>query len=220
MATATPRLGLRQPEDSAPDDAVDVTIDIADSMQKIDDAVGAKVGTSFPVSPFSGQLFIRSDQLMRLYEWTGTAWLIIANGPFFSAVGTTTSIPDATDTPVPFATEITDTDNGHDLVTNNSRYTFPFKGVYLCAASVSWPNVAASTIRELSLRLNGTTLHRVDRIDSSANIIYTQNGSKIFNVSAGDYVEAVVHQTSGAPLALSASGLNPALQIQFLRSMP
>lgn len=222
MATTTPRLTLRKPQGviGGVDDIVNVQTDIADSMDKIDTAVGGDSGIAFPGSPFPGKFFVRTDQGMRLYWWSGTAWLIMANGPDAQLRGTSTSIPNNVDTAVPYATEVRDSDNGHDPVTNNSRYTFPFKGIYAVTSRVGFANDAASTVREVSHRIDGSTVHFGARWASTSNIIYIVTVTNYFNVNAGQWVETIVNQNSGSALALSASGLVPTMDVMFMKSAP
>lgn len=74
MATTTPRLSLRKPEDTSPDDPVNVVSDLDDNFDKIDSAVGFESVSSFPVSPFLGKGVIRSDLNNRAFVWNGTSW--------------------------------------------------------------------------------------------------------------------------------------------------
>src|SRR5262245_13632341 len=49
-------------------------------------------------------------------------------------------------------------DTQHDTVTNNSRLTCKYAGVYDIGACIAWEVVAAGTYRQIGIRLNGTTI--------------------------------------------------------------
>lgn len=79
MASSTVRLGLRKP---APSDAVDVTIDLSNNFQALDDAIGITVCTSStrPTAPYPGQQIRETDTGLSWY-WDGTivtpAWVLL-----------------------------------------------------------------------------------------------------------------------------------------------
>jgi hypothetical protein len=118
-----------------------------------------------------------------------------------------TSIPNATDTAIPFASESYDTDSMHDTVTNNTRITINTPGVYMIAANVTFAGSSVGS-RSVYLRLNGSTVigYMTEKVTDDA----TQGGGVTITVArklnAGDYVEVMARQTSGGALALSTSG--------------
>lgn len=72
MATTTAKMALRKPATS---DTVNVTTDISDSMQKLDDTLPTYVCTSStrPGTPFTGQLIFETDT--KVYRiWDAAAW--------------------------------------------------------------------------------------------------------------------------------------------------
>lgn len=72
MPTATPRLGLTLPiasESMALGDN-----QLAENYRIIDDNIGVAAGTSFPLSPFVGKIFRRTDE-NKTYFWTGSTWI-------------------------------------------------------------------------------------------------------------------------------------------------
>lgn len=72
MSTSTPRLGLTIPlasESMALGDN-----QLAENYRIVDDAVGVSAGTSFPLSPFTGKIFRRTD-LSKTYYWNGSVWI-------------------------------------------------------------------------------------------------------------------------------------------------
>lgn len=78
-----------------------------------------------------------------------------------------------------------------------TRLTAPVAGTYLVTATVQWSNGAGGS-RRLTLRVNGAT--PIAAVDGPPNGDGTldQNVATVHHLNAGDYVEAVVWQTSGA----------------------
>lgn len=72
MATFTTKLGLRKP---ATTDFVNVTTDISDSMDIIDNAIGFHRQASFPGSPYTGRALLRSDLSDNAFVYNGTVWM-------------------------------------------------------------------------------------------------------------------------------------------------
>lgn len=90
MATSTTRLGLRKPD---PSDNVNVTTDISDNMDRIDDAVGFQVANgSYPSSPYQGKTVFRSDLNDLPAFWTGSRWEPLAHKVQFSYKSTNQSL--------------------------------------------------------------------------------------------------------------------------------
>jgi len=82
-----------------------------------------------------------------------------------------------------------------------TRLTAPVAGTYVVTASVSWSN-NANGIRELHIRLNGgtTNLAIVSAGPTVGNPAPEQNVATTCHLNLGDYVEAVVWQTSGGSM--------------------
>lgn len=115
------------------------------------------------------------------------------------------SITSATPTALAFNTERFDTDAFHDTVTNNNRLTVPagLAGKYHIWAQVEWAAKADATIRQVLIRLNGTATNLVMRTDLNLNTVsynLPQPLATVYDLAAGDYVEVVVRQDSGAAL--------------------
>lgn len=249
MATFTTKLGLRKP---ATTDFVNVTTDISDSMDIIDNAIGFHRQGSFPGSPYTGRALMRSDLSDNTFVYNGTVWkpekqiavfsstanrdagfpspvtgdqaivtadksLYIYNGSAWTqflvyegvpqailARATNQTIANATDTFVAWTSEIVDTLNGHDNVTNNTRYTAQAGGQYLCIATIPWVNNATG-VRRVDFRVNGTTYRAGGTYAPGSATESESNVSRIIPLSFGDYVEVQVHQTSGGNLDINGS---------------
>lgn len=72
MAGATARLALVKPLTSEQMSIYDRQA--SDDYLKIDNAIGVKSVTSFPGSPFTGQIVYRTDQ-SKAYFWNGVSWV-------------------------------------------------------------------------------------------------------------------------------------------------
>lgn len=123
-----------------------------------------------------------------------------------------TGVVTATDTVVAFnAADISDSDAFHDTVTNNSRITIPtgLDGKYHFSAYVIWDSASATGFRRVSLRKNGTTLFAQQSMAGSSTFYEMQTVSiGPITMAATDYMEVVVHHTSGANRILSGSVVN------------
>ncbi len=120
-----------------------------------------------------------------------------------------TAIPDSAFTTIPFNLETFDVTNMHGAVVNSSRITIATAGLYVIGANVSWAANAAPAL-ELSLRVNGTTFVARVRQAPAGMSTSDQSVSTLVDLNAGDYVEVVVRQASGAAVSiLSTPQLSP-----------
>lgn len=91
---------------------------------------------------------------------------------------------------------------------NPGRFTVPVSGIYLVGFTTAWyPN--ATGIRTTFLRKNGDGMHRTAQIHmagQTTDLVY--GNSILMQMLAGDYVECVVLQTSGAALTLGGDNSN------------
>lgn len=102
----------------------------------------------------------------------------------------------------------------HDTVTNSSRLTALFAGIYLVIGNVQWA-ANATGLRYASIRLNGTTIYGTQEMAGNATD-NVQEVSSLVPMAVNDYVELVVTQTSGAGLnVLAATALSP--EFMFVR---
>lgn len=117
------------------------------------------------------------------------------------------SIPHATWKTLIFNTETWDEDGLHSLSTNADRLTIRTAGVYLITAQARFAANLTGT-RELQIRLNGsTTLALVDCLATAqTNGLAYLNLVTLWKLTVGDYLSAVVYQTSGAALNVESAG--------------
>ncbi len=110
------------------------------------------------------------------------------------------TIPTDTSTAITFNTENYDTYTMHEGVTNPSRITCIVPGFYLFGGTVAWAANATSS-REISIRLNGSTVLAEQRTLNLGALytILTVSGSYWLN--SDDYIELVGMQRSGGDLA-------------------
>lgn len=115
------------------------------------------------------------------------------------------SISDSTLTAITFDSERYDTDSLHSTSSNTSRLTASVAGKYLIFANLSFATNTTG-YREFTVRLNGSTYVLDDtRVPVTGNrTIATISG--IYQLAAGDYIEAVVYQTSTVALNIEAVG--------------
>jgi hypothetical protein len=158
---------------------------------------------SRPVRPVEAEEIWRQD-LKDVEVYDGSAWWLAGVTRPAARLGRTSSnqsIPDSTTTALQFNTEFEDTHNGHDNSANNSRYTAPIDGLYLVTATVTWAQ-NSSGIREIGLRVNGSTVYDGARVVNASNITHVQSVNHLIRLNAGQYVEATVWQSTGGPLAV------------------
>lgn len=117
------------------------------------------------------------------------------------------SIGSSVTTGLSFNSERFDTNQCHDVVTNNSRLICRTPGKYRISASVLWASNNTG-YRELKLLVNSVTQIAYSLIPTSSVTSVTQNVSVSWHLNAGDYVEMFVTQTSGGSLSILTSDPN------------
>lgn len=108
-------------------------------------------------------------------------------------------ITNATLTALTFNTERYDTHAFHSTSVNTSRLTVPAAGRYFAGGNVIFASNATG-IRQVYIRLNGTTYIAqigVDAVSTDATVLDIET---VWLCAAGDYVELVVYQSSGGSL--------------------
>ncbi len=116
---------------------------------------------------------------------------------------------DATLTVLNFDTEAYDsTGTMHDPVTNNSRIVLPETGLYLVHMYVRWDATGVTFTRaRLQCRLNGATAvinHATSGASAASDNWFSVARSFERTFTAGDYIELLAVQTSGASRTTSA----------------
>ena len=114
------------------------------------------------------------------------------------------SISSATVTTLTWDAEVVDDDGWHDNVTNNSRITVTDAGWYVVSANVEWSTNLTGR-RFLGLYVNGTGVRSV-RAPAVNGDTTNQAISSPMKLSASDYVEVKVLQTSGSNVNAGGSG--------------
>lgn len=116
------------------------------------------------------------------------------------------SIANNTLTALTFNNERWDTDGLHDNVTFNNRVTCTQTGVYLLIAEVVWAANGTGN-RSLAIYHNGTLLLRsTGLLPGTAAGTLAMEVTTMYSLAAGDYIEAMVSQTSGGALSTALSG--------------
>lgn len=121
------------------------------------------------------------------------------------------SIPNTTFTPVTFGAEDIDSANGHDNVTNNSRYTAVYAGWHLVAGGCGFvANVTGRRI--LAWYVNGSAVNggQLSYPATAANDADYPARTMLVFLAIGDYVELNVYQESGG--ALNTASVTATLQ--------
>jgi len=108
----------------------------------------------------------------------------------------TQTIAHNTPTAVLFGAEGWDTANMHSTVSNTSRMVAPSDGIYLAFGGILWADNATGYRIVTMTPSVGSVCISLILPGGNANIF----GGGVFDLNAGDYVEAVVTQTSGGNL--------------------
>lgn len=128
----------------------------------------------------------------------------------------TQTIANSTLTALAFNAERFDTDNMHDTVTANGRITCKTAGTYLLGATVQWA-VNTTGTRQVTLRVNGTTIIASERVAAYAVDDVHQSLATVYHLAVNDYVEVLVRQTSGVGLdIMTAAQYSPEVYAAFL----
>jgi len=135
---------------------------------------------------------------------TGLKWAAPAAASFVgcrvykSAGGGGQTISNNTATALTFDSEEFDTDSFHSTVTNTSRITIPAGkgGKYLFEGFCILTSGTGD--RNLDFNVNGSTARYLYQIPGVSSAVgFGLGGAAILNLSAGDYVELIVYQSSG-----------------------
>lgn len=133
------------------------------------------------------------------------AFLFLYNPPAVRAYNSSSiSIPHNTETALTFDAERYDTDTMHSSSTNPGRLTCNTEGKYFVKFGGAF-TTNGTGVRQIKLRKNGTINIDLASFNAVAAHFTWFGASTDVQLSVGDYVEAVVFQTSGGALDLMAS---------------
>ncbi len=174
-------------------------------MQGVWVFASAAARTSAVTSPQEGNMSYLKDTNSLEY-YSGSAWTAVAGGSTPTFVGVALSdanqqtIANNTITVLTWDTEQFDTDAFHSTSSNTGRITIPAgkNGKYLLIGQTTFA-ANASGDRELYLRKNGSTIKTV-YTPATATVFPLLSFSAILDLTATDYVEMAVNQTSGGNL--------------------
>lgn len=141
---------------------------------------------------------------------TGLKWATASSTPSFVgcrlATNTNQTISNNTNTALLYPLETFDTNGFHSTSSNTSRITIPsgYTGYYLIQTQAVFFNNSSGG-RYSKVMKNGTTDVSVGRrmAATSATIEAFLSGSDIVYLTAGDYIEHFVSQTSGGNLTMN-----------------
>lgn len=141
---------------------------------------------------------------------------VISNPPACQAYNSTNlSIPNNTATVVTMNSEAYDTDSMHSTSSNTGRLTFTTAGIYTITFEAVWDNDNVGD-RMAWIRKGGTDLLVYDsKRHGGADLFVGHSLECIESFTAGEYVEGVVQQTSGAALLLVNEVLAPTISASY-----
>lgn len=167
-------------------------------------------------------LLIYNTTTAQFEFYTGTAWAAVGSSTFAGCRvfhNANQDVSDITETALALNSEDYDTDTFHDTSTNNERITIPtgFGGKYLITANIEFDIGLATGLRQLSIRLNGTTVIASQNMSAAANLNARLVCSTIYDLVATDYVECMAFHSDGATLNLrQANFFSPWFMASYL----
>jgi hypothetical protein len=127
------------------------------------------------------------------------------------------TIANNTFTALTFNSELYDTDSYHSTSTNTSRITIPtgLGGQYLITSTFQW-DLSAVGGRFFKIYKNGSSIFEAPEMIGSATVYVGPTISTILSLSAGDYIEIYVRQTSGGNLIAYPGSPNTPFAVSLL----
>lgn len=131
----------------------------------------------------------------------------MSNRPMFRGIGLINqNIPNATWTAVQLGTTVADSDNGHSIATNNTRYTCQVAGWYWVTGTVginpSGVGNVASRMDTALAKNGGIWIGASEFMTKGNQVNWAQMASGLVQFAVGDYVEIWVRQFTGITLGL------------------
>lgn len=174
---------------------------------------------ALPTLPTSPAVF---DPGTAAWADAAAAWIAFLAAPplFIGYQATGQVITTATTSGIALDTEVVDTHNGHDIVTNNSRYFAPYPGWYDLDLRIAYPT-AASGRALLGYGVNSATIvaETFSPLSSGQSTGITLTDSVFLN--AGDYVVGLTSQNSPGSLSLISTASAPRgtqMKVEWSRS--
>lgn len=168
-----------------------------------------------PTTPASGygRIYCKSDGLY----FVGDGGVEI--GPLAAATGAAytegarvyrnaaQAVTTGTHFPIPFDTEVYDTDGMWEGVTNPTRITCVTPGKYLITGVVAYAADTSQTERRAEIRLNGTTyIAATQGSDFATTLVPALSVTTIYDLAAGNYVELCAYHNKGSNLSVYVTG--------------
>ena len=84
----------------------------------------------------------------------------------------------------------------------NTKLTAPVAGIYVIAASVFFEEGPTTGYAQLSILLNGSQYNAVSTMLFASSALVGLSAAAVIKMNAGDYVQAMVYQSSGSSASL------------------
>ncbi|WP_327088529.1 hypothetical protein OIE66_40475 [Nonomuraea sp. NBC_01738] len=137
------------------------------------------------------------------------AFNFLLNPPIFELTHSGSISPaTSTNALMPFNGETIDRDNGHNTVTNNSRYTSQTAGYYMLTGGVGFTSNGTGK-REMTLLVNGVDEYYPSSIPGLAAGFTGMTSAGRVYLAVNDYAEVQVWQNSGGALATNSTKGGP-----------
>lgn len=118
--------------------------------------------------------------------------------------GTVLSVATGTLVAVPLDTELYDTDNIHDNVTNNTRLTCRTAGTYIVSAYAQFAaNATGLRLAQLNVNGNLLTADRRNTVSTAGHPSELSLSAEV-QLAVGDYIELIVYHEAGVALNVAA----------------
>jgi hypothetical protein len=91
----------------------------------------------------------------------------------------------------------------HDTVTNNSRLTCLYAGVYSIMGGMGWASSVSGFIAQLQIRLNGATFIAIENYSIDRRVLTINT---LYQLAVNDYVELCVVQGTGGAINVTSAG--------------
>jgi hypothetical protein len=127
------------------------------------------------------------------------------NTPAWYVAGVAQTISNNTLTTISLSNEIFDTDNAFTNTAGNYKFTVPSgkAGKYLVSWGMRNDGNTASRL-DFRLNINGAEAHNTENAGTGGSSYDTSNGTRLLNLSVGDYLQLALYQSSGGNFNIMA----------------